>query len=93
MAAAEWSAAIEHARAKADHDIDLYFRVLTQYEGPEGWAQSSRSSFSMTKPELHAFFKEYLALLWKYGHTRTHPGRRPAHRTGLLRSTRRHRQR
>jgi DNA-binding transcriptional ArsR family regulator len=69
MAAAEWSAAIEHARTKAEHDIDLYFRVLTQYEGPEGWAQSSRSGFHMTKAELHAFFEEYLALLWKYGHT------------------------
>ena len=69
MAAAEWSAAIEHARAKAEHDIDLYFRVLSQYEGPEGWAQSSRGGSYMTKAELHAFFKEYLALLWKYGHT------------------------
>jgi len=69
MAAAEWSAAIEHARAKAGHDIDLYFRVLTQYEGPEGWAQSSRGGFYMTKQELLAFYKEYLALLRKYGHT------------------------
>ena len=69
MAAAEWSAAIEHARTKAEHDIDLYFRVLTQYEGPEGWAQSSRSGLHMTKAELHAFFEEYLALLWKHGHT------------------------
>jgi DNA-binding transcriptional ArsR family regulator len=69
MAAAEWSAAIEHAKAKAEHDIDLYFRVLSQYEGPEGWAQSSRGGFHMTKAELHGFFEEYLALLWKYGHT------------------------
>jgi DNA-binding transcriptional ArsR family regulator len=69
MAAAEWSAAIEHARARAEHDIDLYFRVLTQYEGPEGWAQSSRGGFHMTKEELLAFFQEYLGLLWKYGHT------------------------
>ena len=69
MEAAEWSAALEHARAKAEHDIDLYFRVLTQYEGPEGWAQSSRGGFYMTKGELLAFFKEYLALQWKYGHT------------------------
>lgn len=69
MAAAEWSAAVEHTRAKAEHDIDLYFRVLTQYEGPGGWAQSSRGGFYMTKEELLAFFQEYLALLWKYGHT------------------------
>jgi DNA-binding transcriptional ArsR family regulator len=69
MAAAEWSAAIEHTRAQADHDIDLYFRVLSQYEGPEGWAQSSRAGFYLTKPELLAFYQDYLALLQKYGHT------------------------
>ena len=68
MAAAEWSAAIEHTRARAEHDIDLYFRVLTQYEGPQGWAQSSRGGSYMTRQELHAFFDEYLALLRKYGH-------------------------
>ena len=59
---------MEHTRAKAEHDIDLYFRVLAQYEGPEGWAQSSRGGFYMTKQELLAFFKEYIALQWKYGH-------------------------
>jgi DNA-binding transcriptional ArsR family regulator len=69
MAAAELSAAMEQTRAKAEHDIDLYFRVLAQYEGPEGWAQSSRGGFYMTKQELLGFFKEYIALQWKYGHT------------------------
>jgi DNA-binding transcriptional ArsR family regulator len=68
MAAAEWSAVIEHTRTRAEHDIDLYFRVLTQYEGPEGWAQLSRGGFYMTKQELLAFYKEYIALQWKYGH-------------------------
>jgi DNA-binding transcriptional ArsR family regulator len=68
MAAAEWSAALEHARAKSEHDIDLYFRVLTQYAGPDGWAQSSRGGYYMTKQELLAFFQEYLALQSKYGH-------------------------
>jgi DNA-binding transcriptional ArsR family regulator len=68
MAAAEWSAAVEHTRAKAEHDIDLYFRVLTQYEGPDGWAQLSRGGFYMTKEELLAFYKEHMALQWKYGH-------------------------
>jgi len=79
MAAAEWSAAMEHTRAKAEHDIDLYFRVLAQYEGPDGWAQSSRGGFYMTKQELLAFFKEYLALQWKYGHTAQDapPGAKP----------------
>lgn len=66
MAAAEWSAAIEHARTRAEHDIDLYFRVLTQYEGPEGWAQSSRGGSHMTRQELLAFYQEYLTLLRKY---------------------------
>jgi DNA-binding transcriptional ArsR family regulator len=69
MAAAEWSAAVEHTRARAEHDIDLYFRVLTQYEGPEGWAQLSRGGFYMTKEELLAFYKEHIALQLKYGHT------------------------
>jgi DNA-binding transcriptional ArsR family regulator len=69
MASAEWSAAIAHARAQAEHDIDLYFRVLTQYEGPEGWAQSSRGGFYMTRQEVLAFFEEYIALQRKYGHT------------------------
>jgi DNA-binding transcriptional ArsR family regulator len=68
MDAAEWSAAIEYTRAKAEHDIDLYFRVLTQYEGPDGWAQSSRGGFYMTKQELLAFYQDYIALLGKYGH-------------------------
>jgi DNA-binding transcriptional ArsR family regulator len=69
MAAAEWSAAVAHTRVQAEHDIDLYFRVLTQYEGPDGWAQLSRGGFAMTREELLAFYKEYLALQWKYGHT------------------------
>ncbi len=69
MAAAEWSAAMAQARVKAEHDIDLYFRVLTQYAGPDGWAQSSRGGSYLTKPELLAFYQEYLALLRKYEHT------------------------
>lgn len=66
MEAAEWSAAIEHAKARAEHDIDLYFRVLAQYEGPDGWAQSSRGGSHMTRQELLAFYQEYLTLLRKY---------------------------
>jgi hypothetical protein len=76
MAAAEWSAAIEHTKARAEHDIDLYFRVLAQYEGPQGWAQSSRGGSYLTKQELHAFFSEYLALLGKYARD-AHDGARP----------------
>lgn len=69
MAAAELSAAMAFTRRRADQDLDLYFRVLTQYEGPEGWAQLMRGNFHMTKEELLAFIEEYSALLWKYGHT------------------------
>lgn len=68
MEAAEWSAAIGHAKARAEHDIDLYFRVLTQYEGPDGWAQSSRGGSYMTRQEILAFYQEYLTLLRKYEH-------------------------
>ena len=67
MSAAEWSAAIEHTRAQAEHDIDLYFRTLTQYAGPDGWAQLSRGGSYLTNEEVVAFFREYLALLQKYG--------------------------
>ena len=75
MAAAEWSAAIEHTRARAEHDIDLYFRVLTQYEGPAGLhSQSSRSGFYMTKQELLAFYEEYIRPAVEI---RTHHPRRP----------------
>jgi DNA-binding transcriptional ArsR family regulator len=69
MIAAERSAAIEHARANAERDIDLYFRVLSQYDGPEGWAQSVRGGCYMTKEELLAFYQEHIALQEKYGHT------------------------
>jgi DNA-binding transcriptional ArsR family regulator len=79
MAAAEWSAALEHTRAQADHDIDLYFRVLTQYAGPAGWAQLSRAGSFMTNEEVVAFFGDYLALLRKHGHAAADapPGARP----------------
>jgi hypothetical protein len=69
MQAAEYSAAIEHTKVRAEHDIDLYFRVIAQYEGPDGWAQSSRGGSYLTKDELLAFFQEYLALLRKYERT------------------------
>src|ERR1700736_1934045 len=39
MDPAEFAALADRAREQAAHDIDLYYRVLTQYEGPEGPAQ------------------------------------------------------
>jgi DNA-binding transcriptional ArsR family regulator len=68
MSPAEFAALAEDARAKAKRDIDLYYRVLTQYEGPEGWAQAFRGGFWMSKEELLAFLREYNELQWKYGH-------------------------
>jgi hypothetical protein len=68
MSPAEFAALAEDTKVKAEHDIDLYYRVLTQYEGPEGWAQAFRGGFYMTKEELLAFLHEYNDLQWKYGH-------------------------
>jgi hypothetical protein len=78
-AAAEWSALVEHTKAQAERDIDLYFRVLTQYAGPDGWAQLSRGGSFMTSQEVLDFFHEYLALLRKYSRTAQDapPGARP----------------
>ncbi|MDI2127060.1 ArsR/SmtB family transcription factor [Yinghuangia seranimata] len=69
MAAAERSAAMKHTRLRADQDIDLYFRVLTQYDGPDGWAQAMRAGFYMTKDEYLGFVRAYVELLEQYGHS------------------------
>ena len=68
MDPAEFAALADRAREQATHDIDLYYRVLTQYEGPDGWAQAFRGGFWMSKEELSGFLREYNELQWKYGH-------------------------
>lgn len=68
MDPAEFAALAERAKEQAAHDIDLYYRVLTQYEGPDGWAQAFRGGFWMSKEELSGFLREYNELQWKYGH-------------------------
>jgi DNA-binding transcriptional ArsR family regulator len=68
MDPAEFAALADRAREQATHDIDLYYRVLTQYEGPDGWAQAFRGGFWMSKEELSSFLREYNELQWKYGH-------------------------
>lgn len=68
MEPAEFAALAERTREQAKYDIDLYYRVLTQYEGPEGWAQAYRGGFWMSKEELAGFLREYKELQWKYGH-------------------------
>ncbi|GAA1981912.1 helix-turn-helix domain-containing protein [Catenulispora subtropica] len=68
MDPAEFAALAEHVRERAGEDIDLYYRALTQYEGPDGWAQSFRGGFFMSKEELQGFVREYNELQWKYGH-------------------------
>jgi DNA-binding transcriptional ArsR family regulator len=50
-------------------DIELLIKALTEYDGPEGWAQVQRHGGTyLTRQELLAFFGEYLALVRKYGH-------------------------
>lgn len=68
MDPAEFAALADRVREQAAHDIDLYYRVLTQYEGPDGWAQAFRGGFWMSKDELAGFLREYNELQWKYGH-------------------------
>jgi hypothetical protein len=68
MDPAEFAALAERAKEQATHDIDLYYRVLTQYEGPDGWAQMFRGGFWMSEEELAGFLREYKELQWKYGH-------------------------
>lgn len=68
MDPAEFAALAERTKEQAKHDIDLYYRVLTQYEGPQGWAQAYRGGFWMSKEELLGFLREYNELQFKYGH-------------------------
>ena len=68
MDPAEFAALAERTKEQATHDIDLYYRVITQYEGPQGWAQAYRGGFWMSKEELLGFVREYNELQFKYGH-------------------------
>lgn len=68
MDPAEFAALAERTKEQAKHDIDLYYRVLTQYEGPQGWAQAYRGGFWMSREELLGFLREYNELQFKYGH-------------------------
>jgi DNA-binding transcriptional ArsR family regulator len=68
MDPAEFAALADRAKAQAKYDIDLYFRVLTQYEGPQGSAHLYRGNFWMSDEELAGFVREYGELQWKYGH-------------------------
>jgi DNA-binding transcriptional ArsR family regulator len=70
MTPAEYAAAEDLARLKLGHDMELYIRALKEYAGPEGWAQVQRHGSYMSKEELHGFFREYLALLERYGRHR-----------------------
>jgi hypothetical protein len=52
---------------------------MTEYDGPQGWAQVQRHGTYLTKEEMLGFFTDYLALLRKYGHEREDapPGAKP----------------
>jgi DNA-binding transcriptional ArsR family regulator len=59
----------EWARQKLGGDIDLLIKAMTEYDGPNGWAQVQRyGGMYLTREEMLSFFGEYLALLRKYGH-------------------------
>ena len=51
-------------------DIELALKAEEEFAGPDGWVQGSRAGCYMTRPELLAFYDEYMGLLQKYGHTR-----------------------
>ncbi len=51
--------------------MELYLRALKEYAGPDGWSQIQRHGGTyLTRQELHAFFRDHLALLERYGHRR-----------------------
>ncbi|MGH3164623.1 MAG: ArsR/SmtB family transcription factor [Trebonia sp.] len=57
----------EWASQRLGGDIELFIKAMTEYDGPEGWAQVQRTGGAyLTREELVAFFGEYLALLRKY---------------------------
>jgi DNA-binding transcriptional ArsR family regulator len=59
----------EWASQRLGGDVELLIRSMTEYDGPNGWAQVQRHGGTyMTKAELLDFFGEYLKLLRKYGH-------------------------
>ncbi|MFF9166931.1 ArsR/SmtB family transcription factor [Streptomyces sp. NPDC014776] len=66
----EYAAAAHLAELKIDVDTRLYRRAHQEYRGPDGWAQVQRHGAWMTRDELHAFMREYDALLARYGHER-----------------------
>lgn len=70
MTAEEYAAAEHLALLKIDVDTELFRRAHQEYRGPEGWPQVQRYGGWMTKDELHAFLREYHALLDRYGHAR-----------------------
>ncbi|MEU5319439.1 helix-turn-helix domain-containing protein [Streptomyces sp. NPDC021056] len=70
MTAEEYAAAEHLALLKIDVDTELFRRAHQEYRGPEGWAQVQRHGGWMTQDELHAFLRDYNALLQSYSHAR-----------------------
>lgn len=58
------------ASQKLGADIELFIKAMTEYDGPQGWAQVQRHGIYLTQDETLALFADYLALLRKYGHTK-----------------------
>lgn len=66
----ETAALQQWASQRLGADIELYIKAMTEYDGPQGWAQVQRHGTYLTQEEMLAFFADYLALLRKYGHAR-----------------------
>lgn len=58
----------EWAAQKLGGDVELLIKAMTEYDGPQGWAQlQRRGGVYLTREEVVAFFGEYLTLLHRYG--------------------------
>ncbi|MFI5069065.1 MAG: helix-turn-helix domain-containing protein, partial [Streptosporangiales bacterium] len=66
--AAERDALQEWSSQRLAADIELYIKGLAEYDGPHGWVQGQRHGCYLTREELLSFFRDYLALLGRYGH-------------------------
>jgi len=73
-------AALDEWRAsQIPGELDLVNRFVREVRKHGNWAKSSRAGGYYTAEDLDAFFNDYMALLFKYGHTAKDapPGAKP----------------
>jgi DNA-binding MarR family transcriptional regulator len=63
------AAAEQFNTLRMTNDLEVLIRAYSEWDTSDGWIQASRGGTFMTKDELLRFYEEYLALLWKYGHS------------------------